>query len=154
VATGVLKGAIPYLNKVCEFRFSRGAFTYNGRLTERLKVTGCNPVRNCAVVRIHQRPPILGLSGTCAGRHGNGDASAFRSAHTVSETQADCTESSLGEKMKASYRKLTDHTHNSSTYHKKDGTPVRAIMKRELQKEIKNAEKGRQSSRPQVDGDR
>lgn len=35
------------------------------------------------------------LSGTCAGRHGNGDALAFRSAHTVSETQADCTECHL-----------------------------------------------------------
>lgn len=32
----------------------------------------------------------------------------------------------------ATYRKWTDHTHNSSTYHKKDGTPVRAKLKREL----------------------
>lgn len=36
----------------------------------------------------------------------------------------------------ASYRKHNDRTHNSSTYHKKDGTPVRTILKREAQKEI------------------
>lgn len=36
----------------------------------------------------------------------------------------------------ANYRKLNDHTHNSSTYHKKDGTPVRAILKEELRREI------------------
>ena len=37
---------------------------------------------------------------------------------------------------KATYRKLNDQSQNSSTYHKKDGTPVRAILKRELQKEV------------------
>lgn len=37
----------------------------------------------------------------------------------------------------ANYRKYNDHSHNSSTYHKKDGTPVRAILKEELRKEIK-----------------
>jgi len=39
--------------------------------------------------------------------------------------------------MKANYRKLNDHSHSSSTYHKKDGTPVRAILKEELKKEVK-----------------
>lgn len=29
----------------------------------------------------------------------------------------------------ANYRKLNDRTHSSSTYHKKDGTPVRAILR-------------------------
>ncbi len=38
--------------------------------------------------------------------------------------------------MKALYRKYNDRSHNSSTYHKKDGTPVRAILKNELRKEI------------------
>lgn len=37
----------------------------------------------------------------------------------------------------ANYRKLNDGSHNSSTYHKKDGTPVRAILKAELKKELK-----------------
>jgi len=37
----------------------------------------------------------------------------------------------------ASYRKHNDHTHNSSTYHKKDGTPIRSILKREADAEIK-----------------
>jgi hypothetical protein len=32
--------------------------------------------------------------------------------------------------------KTNDKSHNSSTYHKKDGTPVRAILKREAAKEI------------------
>ena len=36
--------------------------------------------------------------------------------------------------MSANYRKLNDGSHNSSKYHKKDGTPVRAILKRETQK--------------------
>ena len=36
---------------------------------------------------------------------------------------------------KAQYRKLNDHSLNSSTYHKKDGTNVRAILKREDEKE-------------------
>jgi hypothetical protein len=31
--------------------------------------------------------------------------------------------------MKAWYRKMNDRTHNSSTYHKKDGTAVRAKLK-------------------------
>ena len=39
----------------------------------------------------------------------------------------------------ANYRKLNDRTQNSSTYHKKDGTPVRAILKREAQAEIDEA---------------
>ena len=34
--------------------------------------------------------------------------------------------------MKALYRKMNDGSMNSSTYHKKDGTPVRARMKAEL----------------------
>ena len=34
--------------------------------------------------------------------------------------------------MNANYRKINDISRNSSTYHKKDGTPVRAILKREL----------------------
>ena len=37
----------------------------------------------------------------------------------------------------ADYRKLNDGSHNSSTYHKKDGTPVRAILKEQLRKEAK-----------------
>jgi hypothetical protein len=36
--------------------------------------------------------------------------------------------------MDAHYRKYNDHSHNSSTYHKKDGTAVRAILKRETKK--------------------
>ena len=36
----------------------------------------------------------------------------------------------------ANYRKHNDRTHNSSTYHKKDGTPVRSILKREVEDEI------------------
>lgn len=39
----------------------------------------------------------------------------------------------------ANYRKYNDRTHNSSTYHKKDGTPVRTLLKREAQKEIDEA---------------
>jgi hypothetical protein len=34
----------------------------------------------------------------------------------------------------ADYRKLNDRSQNSSTYHKKDGTPVRQILKRETKK--------------------
>jgi hypothetical protein len=37
----------------------------------------------------------------------------------------------------ANYRKHNDRSQNSSTYHKKDGTPIRAILKRETEKEIK-----------------
>jgi len=36
----------------------------------------------------------------------------------------------------ANYRKHNDRTHNSSTYHKKDGTPIRAILKREAERDI------------------
>lgn len=36
----------------------------------------------------------------------------------------------------ANYRKHNDRTLNSSTYHKKDGTPVRSILKQESEKEI------------------
>jgi len=40
----------------------------------------------------------------------------------------------------ADYRKYNDHSLNSSTYHKKDGTPIRAILKEEAKKEIKENE--------------
>ena len=46
----------------------------------------------------------------------------------------------------ADYRKLNDRTQNSSTYHKKDGTPVRAILKRDAQAEIDEA--GEQDGNP------
>ena len=36
----------------------------------------------------------------------------------------------------ADYRKINDRTQNSSTYHKKDGTNVRAVLKEESRKEI------------------
>lgn len=39
----------------------------------------------------------------------------------------------------ADYRKMNDHSHCSSTYHKKDGTAVRAILKRETDKAAKAA---------------
>ena len=39
----------------------------------------------------------------------------------------------------ADYRKHNDRTLNSSTYHKKDGTKVRAILKREAEQEIRAA---------------
>lgn len=38
----------------------------------------------------------------------------------------------------ANYRKLNDGSHSSSTYHKKDGTPIRQILKRQLAKELKD----------------
>ena len=38
--------------------------------------------------------------------------------------------------MKANYRKMNDGSHSSSTYYKKDGTPVRAMLERELVREI------------------
>lgn len=41
----------------------------------------------------------------------------------------------------ANYRKHNDRTHNSSTYHKKDGTPVRSILKREAKNEIEEWER-------------
>ncbi len=42
----------------------------------------------------------------------------------------------------ANYRKHNDQQHNSSTYHKKDGTPMRAILKREAAAEISDFKKG------------
>jgi hypothetical protein len=36
----------------------------------------------------------------------------------------------------ANYRKFNDRSFNSSTYHKKDGTPIRAILKEELRREV------------------
>jgi hypothetical protein len=36
----------------------------------------------------------------------------------------------------ANYRKYNDRSKNSSTYHKKDGTNVRAILKVNARKEI------------------
>jgi hypothetical protein len=41
----------------------------------------------------------------------------------------------------ANYRKYNDGSHNSSKYHKLDGTPIRAILKREAEKEVKDFEK-------------
>ena len=38
--------------------------------------------------------------------------------------------------MDAHYRKYNDGSHNSSTYHKKDGAPVRAILRRETRKRV------------------
>ena len=40
----------------------------------------------------------------------------------------------------AQYRKHNDGSHNSSTYHKKDGTPVRARLKSEALAEIADAD--------------
>tara|TARA_Y100000588_G_scaffold120446_1_gene131790 strand:- start:607 stop:738 length:132 start_codon:yes stop_codon:yes gene_type:complete len=40
--------------------------------------------------------------------------------------------------MKANYRKHNDRQLNSSTYHKKDGTNIRAILKVNLKKIIDN----------------
>jgi hypothetical protein len=40
---------------------------------------------------------------------------------------------------KAEYRKVNDRTQNSSTYHKKDGTNVRAKMKNNLRKTLTQA---------------
>ena len=40
--------------------------------------------------------------------------------------------------MKANYRKHNDRQLNSSTYHKKDGTNIRAILKVNLKKIINN----------------
>ena len=39
---------------------------------------------------------------------------------------------------KALYRKINDRTQNSSTYHKKDGTNVRAKLKKELREKKYN----------------
>jgi hypothetical protein len=41
----------------------------------------------------------------------------------------------------SNYRKYNDGSHNSSKYHKLDGTPIRAILKREAEKEVKDFEK-------------
>lgn len=41
-----------------------------------------------------------------------------------------------GNMKNADYRKHNDRSHNSSTYHKKDGTPIRSILKREAEQEI------------------
>jgi hypothetical protein len=41
----------------------------------------------------------------------------------------------------ADYRKYNDRSLNSSKYHKLDGTPIRAILKREAEKEVKDFEK-------------
>ncbi len=41
----------------------------------------------------------------------------------------------------ANYRKHNDRQLNSSTYHKKDGTEIRAILKREAQKQIEETKK-------------
>ncbi len=40
----------------------------------------------------------------------------------------------------ADYRKINDRSLNSSTYHKKDGTNVRAILKERAKKEIEENE--------------
>jgi len=37
------------------------------------------------------------------------------------------------------YRKYNDKSHNSSTYHKKDGTPMRHKLSQEAEKEIEEA---------------
>lgn len=40
--------------------------------------------------------------------------------------------------MKALYRKYNDGSMSSSTYHKKDGTNIRAILKNQLTKMMKH----------------
>jgi hypothetical protein len=40
----------------------------------------------------------------------------------------------------ADYRKLNDRSRNSSKYHKKDNTPVRQILKREVEKIVDEEE--------------
>lgn len=42
--------------------------------------------------------------------------------------------------QRAWFRKWNDRSHNSSTYHKKDGTAIRAKLKRELLKRIQKGE--------------
>lgn len=42
----------------------------------------------------------------------------------------------------ATYRKWNDRTLNSSKYHKKDGTEIRAKLKSELRKEMKDGNHG------------
>jgi hypothetical protein len=46
----------------------------------------------------------------------------------------------------ASYRKLNDHSLASSTYHKKDGTNVRAILKQDLAREM-SEKQGKQTKK-------
>jgi len=38
--------------------------------------------------------------------------------------------------MDGAYRKYNDRSQNSSKYHKKDGTPIRAKLKEEMKKEV------------------
>lgn len=38
----------------------------------------------------------------------------------------------------ANYRKHNDGSHNSSTYHKKDGTPVRQILAEDTRKRVES----------------
>lgn len=45
--------------------------------------------------------------------------------------------------MDANYRKYNDRSLNSSTYHKKDGTNIRAILKREAKKEVSESLKNK-----------
>jgi hypothetical protein len=46
----------------------------------------------------------------------------------------------------ANYRKLNDHSMSSSTYHKKDGTNVRVILKQDLVREMTNKQ-GKQTKK-------
>lgn len=41
---------------------------------------------------------------------------------------------------KARYRKINDGSNNSSSYHKKDGTSVRSVLKKELKSEIQEGQ--------------
>jgi len=52
--------------------------------------------------------------------------------------------------MHANHRKHNDGSHNSSTYHKKDGTNVRAILKREAAQEIEDATMTRSQKRAEA----
>ena len=47
----------------------------------------------------------------------------------------------------ATHRKYNDGSHNSSTYHKKDGTNVRAILKELLRKEVLVYQHGQRGAR-------
>jgi hypothetical protein len=48
--------------------------------------------------------------------------------------------------QQANYRKLNDHSLSSSTYHKKDGTNVRAILKQDLAREM-SEKQGKQTKK-------
>jgi len=48
--------------------------------------------------------------------------------------------------QQANYRKLNDHSLCSSTYHKKDGTNVRAILKQDLAREL-SEKQGKQTKK-------